>query len=141
MRVSSAARYSSTQRATVAVGVKCMATGQPRAPTRATVAGRLATMWSGGWGRWNVRGRSESSGKRQNLPSCEALSWVQTLSRISMASSVIAVASSKARSSFANSPGRTPLPTPKSKRPRARLSSMVASAARRSGWWKGRTLT
>ena len=50
-----------------------------------------------------------------------------------MASSVIATPSSNLRPSCANSPGRTPLPTPKSKRPWARLSSMAASAASRSG--------
>ena len=36
--------------------------------------------------------------------------------------------------------GRTPLPMPKSNRPRAKLSSIAASAASRSGWWMGSTL-
>jgi hypothetical protein len=34
-----------------------MATGHPRAATRATEAGRLATSCSGGCGRWSTRGR------------------------------------------------------------------------------------
>ncbi len=50
-----------------------------------------------------------------------------------MASSVIAGASSKLSPSLVNSPGRTPLPMPKSNRPRARLSSVAASAASRRG--------
>ena len=78
-------------------------------------------------------GAQAQLGKAPEPARCERSLLGPHFQEISTASSVIATPSSNLIPSLANSPGRTPLPTPKSKRPRARLSSIAASAARRSG--------